>query len=428
MGSIEHSRTRKKQWSRRKKIGITVISILAVLIIGGAAYGWYAWNEIFSGKAAVTVPKNSNMSSAELKGRVSILLLGADQREKETAYNTDSIILVTIDTENKRISLLSIPRDTKVEDKKGNTIKINSIAGAEGPVALQQTVSDLTGLPVSGYVLTNFEGFKEIIDALGGVTINVEKNMYYETGDKTDGIINLKKGIQRLDGSKALQYARFRYDALADISRTARQQAVLKAVAKELLQVSTVPKIPTLIPKFRDAVESNISLADTLKLAQVVVGFDQSNMISQTLPGKFVTIKGLSYWEVDPEETKKTVKDLLMGITTEDIIHYDGTDNSGQETNQTVPNNIEQNSNGQNAYKPKDASNGTVTESNGSTGTGQEVQPSSPIVPETPAASNPSNSSGEEIILPEDNAGNESSDVEPSNGGKGTEGKTELKQ
>lgn len=316
----------KTKAGRRRKILIATVSVVLLLLCSAGAYAWYAWNQISSGESGKTVPKDSAIDVSDLKGRISFLLIGIDEREKEKFFNTDSIILATVDTENKRVSLLSIPRDTKVKDNKGREVKINSIAGTESILALQQMVSDLTGLPISGYMLTNFQGFKKIIDTIGGITVDVEKNLYYETGDKEDGYINLKKGVQRLNGSQALQYARFRNDALADIARTGRQQKVLKAVAKELMQISTLPKIPTLVPKLRDAVETNISLNDMLKLATVAAGFTEENMVSQTLPGKFADINGISYWAVDKEKVKTTVKNMLMGITTDDIIEYDPND------------------------------------------------------------------------------------------------------
>jgi LCP family protein required for cell wall assembly len=93
---------------------------------------------------------------------------------------------------------------------------------------LQSIVSELTGVELDGYVLKNFNGFKDIIETLGGITVDVEKDMYYETGDKNDGYINLKAGVQRLDGSNALQYARFRHDETADIGRTANSKSTYR--------------------------------------------------------------------------------------------------------------------------------------------------------------------------------------------------------
>lgn len=302
----------------RRKLSLTLI-ILAIVGVIISGYAWYSLNDSRDG---IRTANNgiAGETDEEVKNRVSILLVGADQRTDEEKFNTDSLILATIDPTGPRISMLSIPRDTLVSLPEYPNIKINSVAPLSDLESLQKVVSELTGVSVAGYVQTNFEGFKQIIDTLGGVTIDVEKNMYYETGDVKDGYINLKKGVQRLDGSKALQYARFRYDALADISRTARQQVVLKAVAKEMLQVSTLPKLPWLIPQLTKAVNTNLLPGDIFKLSKAAVQLENAEIDTQTLPGKFRDLDGISFWEVDPSEVKRVVRNLLRGITTAKVI------------------------------------------------------------------------------------------------------------
>lgn len=261
-----------------------------------------------------------------LEKRVSVLLVGADQRSGETKFNTDSLILASVDPETQRVTLLSIPRDTRVALPGHGYIKINAVTALTDLPTLQKTVAELTGVTIAGYIQTNFQGFKKVIDTLGGVTVDVEKDMYYETGDVEDGYINLHKGVQRMDGAKALQYARFRHDALADISRTARQQVVLKAVAKEMFQLSTLPKLPFLIPQLMQAVHTNLSAKDIFSLTKVAVGFQSSNVISQTVPGNFLEMDGISYWQVDPIEVKKVVRNLWQGVMTDKVIDQKNVD------------------------------------------------------------------------------------------------------
>lgn len=300
---------------RRKKAFLSIIVLLvAATAFGAFQLGFFPFSKHGNG---VFSADSDGLDTSKL---VSVLLVGADQRQGDTKFNTDSLILASVDPKNQRISLLSIPRDTRVSIPGHPNIKINSVFALEDMETLEGVVSDLTGVPVAGHIATNFDGFKQIIDTLGGITVDVEKDMYYETGDEKDGYINLKKGVQRLDGSKALQYARFRHDALADISRTARQQEVLKAVAKEMLQISTLPKLPWLIPQLNEAVQTNLSLPDILKISKVAIGFQNVDIVSQTLPGRFLDLKGVSYWEVDPREAKKVMRDLLQGITTAKVI------------------------------------------------------------------------------------------------------------
>lgn len=296
---------------------LMTITLLWIVVFGYVLYN----NGLFG--LLETTPDGLDLKSAGIQNRVNVLLIGADQRSQQIKYNTDSLILASVDPDTKRVSLLSIPRDTRIYLPGHGYVKINSVAALTDMTTLQETVEDLTGEALAGYVQTNFQGFKKIIDTLGGITVDVEKDMYYETGDAEDGYINLHKGVQRLDGAKALQYARFRHDALADISRTARQQVVLKAVAKEMFKFSTLPKLPFLIPQLMQAVQTNLSAGDILALSKVAISFDSSNVASQTLPGTFYEQDGVSYWKVDPAEVKNVVQNLLLGQTTDKVIDQD---------------------------------------------------------------------------------------------------------
>lgn len=208
--------------------------------------------------------------------------------------------------------MLSIPRDTQVNIPGYGKEKINAAARlGKGLITTQSLVEEITGQPIDGYVLTNFNGFKKMIDTLGGITVTVEKDMYYVTGDKEDGTINLKKGTQRLNGTQALQYARFRQDALADISRTSRQQVVLKAMVKELKQVKTLPKLPALITQMTKSMETNLSTGQLWSLANILSHFKNPEVISQTLPGNFLIEDEISYWKVDPLKSHAIIRRLL---------------------------------------------------------------------------------------------------------------------
>ncbi|HBV89109.1 MAG TPA: LytR family transcriptional regulator [Desulfosporosinus sp.] len=247
------------------------------------------------------------------KKHFSVLLVGVDQRPNETTIsNTDTLLVASINTENGQVTLLSIPRDTQVNIPGYGKGKINAAARlGKGLKTTEALVEELIGQPIDGYVLTNFTGFKSIIDTLGGITLTIDKDMYYVTGDKEDGIINLKKGTQRVNGTQALQYARFRQDALADISRTARQQSVLKAVQKEFLQVKTLPKLPGLISQITKCTETNLSVGQLWSLSNILLRFKNPDINSQTLPGNFLIEEDVSYWKVNPRKAPALVKRLI---------------------------------------------------------------------------------------------------------------------
>jgi LCP family protein required for cell wall assembly len=192
-----------------------------------------------------------------------------------------------------------------------------------GVSRLLDEVETLTGVRPDGYIMTNFEGFKDVVDTLGGVEIDVEKDMYFETGDAgEDGFIDLRAGRQTLNGLQALQYARFRNDALADVSRSGRQQKVLKAIAAKCLEPSVITKLPALTPQLLNAVESDISMSDLMRLVKVGIGFAHIEIVSQTIPGYFLELDGVSYWEVDRAAARRVGENLLLGIVSDRV--FDG--------------------------------------------------------------------------------------------------------
>ncbi len=353
--------------SKKRKVIIIIAMLLAGIITGSAAFGYVYFGSGNNDKEGLLY---NFESAADLEKRVSFLLIGTDKRPGESSYNSDSLVVANFDPDTKLISLLSIPRDTRVTLSGSKSfVKINAVPMLRGIPELEKQVIELTGIPLNGYILTNFDGFKDIIDTLGGITVNVEKNMYWETGDKVDGYINLKAGVQKLNGTRALQYARFRHDITADIGRTARQQKVLTAVAKEMLQARTITKLPKLIPQLMNAVETDLKLVDLFKLSGVVASFDSSNIVTQTLPGYGLYLDNISYWEVNRHNTKEVAQNLLLGITTDKVIDNTIIDllDSEIKAHITVPGNSgDPNGSLQNATPE-----GTTNSKSGQTNTGQ---------------------------------------------------------
>lgn len=254
-------------------------------------------------------------SNLAMKEHFTVLIIGMDNRPGEVMSNTDTLIVASLDQKNKKMVLLSIPRDTQVfvNSKKE---KVNAIARLrKGPISTQEYIQELIATSIDGYVLTNFQGFKNIVDSLGGITINVEKDMYYDTGDEQDRFINLKKGSQRLNGTQALQYARFRNDELADISRASRQQEVIKAIVAEATTPRNIPKLPIIIPKVYQAIETNLNLGQIWSLSMAFKNKENYDVINQTLPGQFSDEEGISYWKVNPKESKVILNQLFQGQT-----------------------------------------------------------------------------------------------------------------
>lgn len=292
-------------------------------------------------KSETTEEKFSSIYGEPLKNsRFTILLVGMDKRPEETSLgNTDSLLIASIDQTNERMTFLSIPRDTQVDLPGVGIQKINAIARLQkGFPAIEKYIESMIGFPIDGYVAANFNGFKNIIDSLGGITITVEKNMHYDTGDSQDRYIDLKKGTQRLNGSQALQYARFRNDELGDISRTVRQQTVVKAIFSEATELKNLPKIPFVIPKVYEAVQTDLSIGQLWSLASLLNKTQSYQTVSQTLPGRFAMEKGISYWKINSNQVQKVVSLLFLdGKTTSVLAQENRTSAQSVSANSSSP-------------------------------------------------------------------------------------------
>ncbi len=257
-------------------------------------------------------------NTASLK-KFNVLLLGSDARPGEKVGNTDTIMVAHVSPE--RIAILSIPRDTRVEIPGKGTQKINSAARYGGPELTAAVVSDLIGVDVDKYVLVRWEGFIKIVDILGGVTVDVPKDMYYDSGDGEEYIIDLKKGKQRLNGRQALAFARFRNEALGDIDRSGQQLALMKSLIEQAKKPATLLKLPWLVPQLYKNVETNLDLQELLILARAGSNLNGVAVVTQTLPGYFLDLDGVSYWGVEPEQARQVAYNLFTyGITTTNVV------------------------------------------------------------------------------------------------------------
>lgn len=291
----------------------TILLIVASLVVAG---GLGAFVGYFASRTGMNWGVKQ-IFERPFDGRqvVRILVLGEDNsavRMKGQRGLSDTIILASIDLQKKRVAAISIPRDTRVDrNGYGKTSKINAAFSQGGPVETARIVSELTGVPPDYYVVTNVEGFKGTVDAVGGVEIDVEKNMDYT--DRWGGLyIHLRKGLQTLNGDKAMQYVRFRHDTLGDITRIQRQQKFLKALAKKALEPGNLPKLPQTMDAVAKNLRTDMSPKDLLYLAKFVSKLDMSKVEMATLPGTPETLHGVSYWIPDANKTAEVVQELFF--------------------------------------------------------------------------------------------------------------------
>ncbi|MBM7110713.1 LCP family protein [Brevibacillus laterosporus] len=273
-----------------------ILFLCVFLILITAAFFAYKIFGFLSGIQDTTLfPPTSNPTATKPEAppvwtgteRVNILLMGVDKREMRPHElpRSDSMMLVSIDPQKKTYDLFSIMRDTLVRIPGHGKTRVNEALAYGGPELAMETVSDFVGQPVHYYLITDFEGFKSLIDAVGGVEIDVEKNMrYHDPTDKGKYDINLKKGLQHLDGEKALQYARFRHDATSDYTRTERQRKLLSALATELKSTTTIFQIPKILDSVQPYIQTNLATLDMIKLGSLGMSLKQSGEGGHQLP------------------------------------------------------------------------------------------------------------------------------------------------
>ena len=218
-------------------------------------------------------------------------------------------MLFSLDPKEKTVNLMSIPRDTRVEFKKGSHGKINACIGKQnGEELLIETVKDLTGMPIHNFCKVNFEGLRNIIDILGGVEFDVPMDMDYDDPAQ-DLHIHLKKGKQTLNGADAEGLLRFRKGyATGDLGRIDMQQAFLKELINQKLSPKYIFKAVPVVKEISKNVETDMSVMYMLKYAWKFRDSDKVEFNSYTLPGAPKMIGGVSYYLCDEAATENLVR------------------------------------------------------------------------------------------------------------------------
>ncbi|HEX6970956.1 MAG TPA: LCP family protein, partial [Limnochordia bacterium] len=254
-------------------------------------------------------------------GRLNVLVIGDDKRRLD-AGRADTLMIASFDPAAGRLTLLSVPRDTRVHiPGLPGYRKINEAVTRGGAELARQTVTSLLGVHVDYYVLVDFEAFEKLIDAIGGVMIDVEKPMkYVDRGQNLT--IDLDPGRQVLNGREALQYVRFRADSLGDVAlvvpgqeiydgRVARQLKFARALARKVLSPATLLRLPHLVTRLYELVETDLPLQTMVSLAIAARRIDPSEIETALVPGVGEIIDGVSYWMPDLRRTDELVAALF---------------------------------------------------------------------------------------------------------------------
>lgn len=377
------SRSASPQAKRRRRVLLGSMGV-GVLVVAGIAYAIvrHTGDANFHPHIVPLPPSEQN--------RFTTLLIGTDTRPGETGGNTDVLMVASIDYQHHRIELLSIPRDTKVMFPDGTYGKINEAYSLGGVSLTDNLIIGLTGMRIPNYALTHFGGMVDIINTIGGISLNVPERMNYNTGDKQYGIINLYPGYQQLNGEQALGFVRFREDALGDIGRTVRQQEFLKALAQGLFQPSNLPKLPKLVSEFWNTLDTNMNIGNVFAIATGANQLKSFKVISETLPGAFhnPSFPGdVSYWIVNPLMAKWAAQQFFYkGIIQPNIFYSEQ-----QVNNWTPPLPGESPTSGQTTPSPSTGGESSTSGSSGQSSTSSNGSPSSK--PSTNSSSPPTGTS-----------------------------------
>lgn len=283
---------------------------ILMLVAAICAVGYIAFGYFFPDTALDNLNPNDRLSLKK-----NIVVLGVDERDDDVG-RSDTLFVVMFDSKTKAASLLSVPRDTRVRIEGHGWDKINHAYAYGGHKLTQKTVEELLGIRINNYVMVDFKGFEGLVDAIGGIDIDVEKDMYYH--DTWDGFtVDLKKGRQHLDGKTAIQYVRFR-DEEGDIGRIRRQQHFLMAVYDKITSADMLLHIPGLAKQLTSMVKTDMPLSDMIDIGKALHSMVKEKGLSMAMvPGEPKYIDGVSYWLPDITDLREMMVKMQGATMTE---------------------------------------------------------------------------------------------------------------
>jgi polyisoprenyl-teichoic acid--peptidoglycan teichoic acid transferase len=265
----------------------------------------------------------------KLDAALTILLLGTDTRPSDVASRTDALAVVHIDPHTQRVGLLSLPRDLWVPIPGQGEARINAayplgelhIGKGYGPALAKQTVGDLLGIPIERFVLLDLNGFKTLIDALGGIELDVSQALddpAYPTDDYGTIAIHFDAGPQRMDGARALMYARTRH-ADSDFGRNRRQQQVLMAIFAQIQAQGLLRNLANLdvyTGALRDSLRTDLSREELIQLAGLGASLRGEQIERYALDQHgIVILDAPATFAADPQALQALVGALLGDVT-----------------------------------------------------------------------------------------------------------------
>lgn len=313
-------RTVKKSSKTKKYIIIGGLALVA--LICGSMLRIYMLLHSGSGDIYSLIEKNINTGSRQYallkeQGRINILILGEDN--VEGSKRSDTILFATIDINDNNMRVLALPRDTRAEIPRHGFQKMNH-AYAYGGVDLSKAmVERYLDQPILYYFIIDFDSFPSLVDAMGGIEIDVQKRMKYV--DRAGGVdIDIQSGLQTMDGKTALNFVRFRKDALGDIGRIQRQQQFMKAILKRAYDPRNIIRVPEIASEAMKVIKTDMSPTLAVQLAGFIQNeVGRERIFFSTLPGTPTTLDKLSYWLGDRDAGRAFLEAPTEELVTRDL-------------------------------------------------------------------------------------------------------------
>jgi LCP family protein required for cell wall assembly len=224
--------------------------------------------------ARLAAAKEAEQASGE---PLDVLVLGVDRRPSSAegeSTRSDTMMLVRVIPATGEVKLLSVPRDLYVEVQSGEKDRINTAYAYGGVEKARAVMEDLTGVDIDNYVIVDFEGFEKVIDAMGKVRVDVGKGVFPEHW-------NMGEGFERLNGHKALKYARYRGTPGADLDRIDHQQKLLAALRRQALRWDTVTRLPAIVRITNENVNTDLGIMQVIPLARALVLNGEDNKMTR---------------------------------------------------------------------------------------------------------------------------------------------------
>jgi len=294
-----------------------VLGTIFIFVLAAIAGAFFAQSSLLD-RAKTTEQKEELLTA---KDKATIMIMGVDERSDDVG-RSDTLMVATIDPARKEAALLSIPRDTRVAIPRNGYDKINAAYAYGGEQLTQRTVEDFLGIRIDHYIIVNIHAFQKIVDAIGGIDIDVEKRMYYEDPWDDDGglIIDLRPGMQHMDGKTAVTYVRYR-DEEGDIGRVKRQQKFMRACMDAVTTPAILPRLPGIIASVIDSVKTDLSVRQMLEFIGTLKESQAKGLRTEMVPGRPLYINEISYWIPDMGQLRRSMAAIGFARTKSRYTH-----------------------------------------------------------------------------------------------------------